>query len=115
MAPAVYASRHGVLDVTLVTSEQRVTIAGRPVLAKVYNGSFAAPTLVASPGDLVRVKLVDHLDQPTNLHFHGLEVSPSGDADNVFISVAPATGSESAERISETALSSNGLISTPRR
>ncbi len=87
--PAVYTSHHGVLDVTLVASEQRVPIAGRRVLAKVYNGSFAAPTLVASPGDLVRVKLVDHLDQPTNLHFHGLEVSPDGDADNVFISVAP--------------------------
>jgi FtsP/CotA-like multicopper oxidase with cupredoxin domain len=87
--PAVYASRHGVLNVTLVTSEKRVEIAGRRVLAKVYNGSFAAPTLIAAPGDLVRVKLVDHLGQPTNLHFHGLEVSPSGDADNIFISVAP--------------------------
>jgi FtsP/CotA-like multicopper oxidase with cupredoxin domain len=87
--PAVYTSHHGVLDVSLVTSEKRVSIAGRRVLAKVYNGSFAAPTLVASPGDLIRVKLVDHLNQPTNLHFHGLEVSPNGDADNVFISVAP--------------------------
>jgi suppressor of ftsI len=87
--PTVYTSHHGVLNVTLVTSEKRVTIAGRHVLAKVYSGSFTAPTLVASPGDLVRVKLVDHLDEPTNLHFHGLEVSPSGDADNVFISVAP--------------------------
>jgi suppressor of ftsI len=89
VAPAAYASRHGVLDVTLVASEKRVTIARRRILAKVYNGSFTAPTLIASPGDLVRVRLVDHLDEPTNLHFHGLEVSPSGDADNVFISVAP--------------------------
>jgi len=87
--PSVYTSDHGVLNVTLVASEKSVTIAGRKVVAKVYNGSFAAPTLVASPGDLIRVKLVDHLDQPTNLHFHGLEVSPNGDADNVFISVAP--------------------------
>ena len=87
--PAVYTSHHGVLDVTLVASQKRVTIAGRQVLAKVYNGSFAAPTLIASPGDLIQVKLVDHLNQPTNLHFHGLEVSPDGDADNIFISVAP--------------------------
>ncbi len=87
--PAVYTSHHGVLNVTLVTSEKRVNIAGRRVLAKVYNGAFTAPTLIASPGDRIRVKLVDHLDQPTNLHFHGLEVSPSGDADNIFISVAP--------------------------
>jgi len=87
--PAVYTSRHGVLDVTLVVSEKRVTIAGRRILAKVYNGSFAAPTLVASPGDLVEVRLIDHLDEPTNLHFHGLEVSPGGHADNIFVSVAP--------------------------
>jgi FtsP/CotA-like multicopper oxidase with cupredoxin domain len=87
--PTVYASRHGVLDVTLVASRRRVTIAGRSVLADVYDDSFVAPTLVVSPGDLVRVKLVDHLRQPTNLHFHGLEVSPSGDADNIFVSVNP--------------------------
>jgi suppressor of ftsI len=87
--PAVYTSRHGVLAVTLVASQRRVPTAGRRVLAKVYNGSFTAPTLVASPGDLVRVTLVDHLDEPTNLHFHGLSVSPGGHADNIFVSVAP--------------------------
>jgi suppressor of ftsI len=73
----------------LVASQRRVPTAGRRVLAKVYNGSFTAPTLVASPGDLVRVTLVDHLDEPTNLHFHGLSVSPGGHADNIFVSVAP--------------------------
>ena len=52
-------------------------------------GSFVAPTLMVSPGHLVRVKLVNPLHQPTNLHFHGLEVSPSGDADNIFVSVNP--------------------------
>jgi suppressor of ftsI len=87
--PRVYRSRHGELDVTLVASERRVAIAGRPVLAKVYGDSFTAPTLSASPGDLVRITLVNHLEQPTNLHFHGLEVSPSGHADNIFISVDP--------------------------
>ncbi|HTU96734.1 MAG TPA: multicopper oxidase family protein [Solirubrobacteraceae bacterium] len=89
LQPSVYTSHHGVLDVTLVASQQRVMIAGRRILAKVYNGSFTAPTLVANPGDLVEVRLVNHLDEPTNLHFHGLEVSPSGHADNIFISVAP--------------------------
>jgi suppressor of ftsI len=71
--PAVYASDHGVLNVTLVTSEKRVTIAGRRVLAKVYNGSFAAPTLVASPGDLIRVKqwtIVNHTEETHPFHMH---------------------------------------------
>ena len=74
---------------TLVAAQRRVTIAGRRVTAKVYNGSFVAPTLMVWPGDLVRIRLVNHLDEPTNLHFHGLEVSPSGHADNVFVSVDP--------------------------
>jgi FtsP/CotA-like multicopper oxidase with cupredoxin domain len=37
----------------------------------------------------VEVRLIDHLAEPTNLHFHGLEVSPGGHADNIFVSVAP--------------------------
>ena len=85
----MYVSHHGVLNVTLVVSARRVTIAGRRILAKVYNGAFTAPTLVAWPGDEVRVRLVNHLDEPTNLHFHGLAVSPGGHADNIFVSVAP--------------------------
>ena len=87
--PAVYASRHGVLNITLVASEKRVQVAGQMVLAKVYNGSFVAPTLMIHPGDMVRLKLVNHLDEPTNLHFHGLEISPSGHADNIFLSINP--------------------------
>jgi suppressor of ftsI len=101
--PAVYTSHHGALNVTLVASEKRVEIAGQMVLAKVYNGSFAAPTLVVDPGDLVRVKLVDHLDQPTNLHFHGLEVSPSGHADNIFVSVNPGSSFQYSFRLPRTA------------
>jgi FtsP/CotA-like multicopper oxidase with cupredoxin domain len=87
--PAVYTSHRGVLNVTLVASQRRVTIGGRTVLAKVYNDSFTAPTLVVNRGELVRVRLVNHLDEPTNLHFHGLEVPPSGHGDNIFVSVDP--------------------------
>jgi suppressor of ftsI len=88
-APAVYRSRHGVLNVTLVASTRVVQIAGRRVVAKVYNGSWVAPTLSIAPGDLVEIKLVNHLHEPTNLHFHGLEISPGGHADNIFVTVTP--------------------------
>ena len=39
-------------------------------------------TLVVKPGDTMRVTLVNHLSEDTNLHFHGLHVSPSGIADS---------------------------------
>ena len=48
-----------------------------------------APTLSIAPGDLVEIKLVNHLHEPTNLHFHGLEISPGGHADNIFVTVNP--------------------------
>jgi suppressor of ftsI len=88
-APAVYRSRHGVLNVTLVASSRVVRVAGRRVAAKVYNGSWVAPTLSIAPGDQVKIKLVNHLHEPTNLHFHGLEISPGGHADNIFVTVNP--------------------------
>jgi FtsP/CotA-like multicopper oxidase with cupredoxin domain len=35
------------------------------------------------------VRLVNHLDQPTNLHTHGLHVSPQGNSDNPFVTINP--------------------------
>lgn len=55
----------------------------------VYNGSLVGPTLRASPGDRIELKLVNSLDEPTNLHFHGLHISPSNNSDNVFREVRP--------------------------
>jgi FtsP/CotA-like multicopper oxidase with cupredoxin domain len=37
----------------------------------------------------MELKLVNQLPEHTNLHFHGLHVSPEGDSDNVFLHVGP--------------------------
>ncbi|MDE0208315.1 MAG: multicopper oxidase domain-containing protein, partial [Boseongicola sp.] len=80
---------------------------GRPT----YNGHSPGPTIVADPGDTIDVYLINDLPalhddcadnhnsfhglNTTNLHTHGLHVSPTTDssgrfdADNVFISVVP--------------------------
>ncbi|MFZ9853947.1 MAG: multicopper oxidase domain-containing protein [Limisphaerales bacterium] len=48
------------------------------------------PTLAVQPGDRLRIRLKNNLpDQPTNLHTHGLVISPSGNADNVLLSIPP--------------------------
>ena len=39
---------------------------------------YAGPVLRVRPGDLLRVRLVNDLSQPTNLHFHGIRTSPLG-------------------------------------
>lgn len=112
--PAVYASRHGVLNVTLVASEKRVRIGGQMVLAKVYNRAFTAPTLQIHPGDMVRLKLVNHLDEPTNLHFHGLEISPSGHADNIFLSIDPGQSFQYYFRLPRSAPTGDVLVPLAR-
>jgi FtsP/CotA-like multicopper oxidase with cupredoxin domain len=39
--------------------------------------------------DVINVTLRNELDEPTNLHTHGLHVSPEGISDNVFIMIEP--------------------------
>jgi len=87
--PAVLASRDGVLALTLTAARATVDVAGRPVLAAVYNGSYVPPTLRVHRGDVVRVRLVNALEDETNLHAHGLSVSPVGSSDDVFLHVPP--------------------------
>jgi len=48
-----------------------VSVAGRPVIAATYNGSYVPPTLRVRPGDTLRLRLVNGLDDETNLHTHG--------------------------------------------
>jgi suppressor of ftsI len=87
--PAEIHSHGGVLTAKLTASVKAIQVAGDTVTARVYNGSFTGPTLFVNPGDRLKVTLVNHLDEPTNLHFHGFHVTPSGAGDNVFREIAP--------------------------
>jgi FtsP/CotA-like multicopper oxidase with cupredoxin domain len=53
-----------------------------------YEGSIPGPTLRVRPRDRLKIQFVNNLGgRDTNLHVHGLHVSPSGNSDNVFIHV----------------------------
>ena len=55
-----------------------------------YNGTIPGPMLLLEPGDTLKVDLRNNLLEPaqvTNLHTHGLHVSPVGDGDNVLVTV----------------------------
>jgi FtsP/CotA-like multicopper oxidase with cupredoxin domain len=80
------SSLDGQLTVELVAAEG-VQLDGRNTRAYGYNGTTPGPTLRVRPGDLLRVSLVNRLDAPTNLHVHGLHVSPEGAGDNAFVHV----------------------------
>jgi FtsP/CotA-like multicopper oxidase with cupredoxin domain len=91
--PPVLRSKDGVLDVTLRIVRTKVHLGGQLVTATTYNGSYAGPTMRVKLGDTINVKLVNTAgipdDQPTNLHFHGLHVSPDVPHDNIFVHVEP--------------------------
>ena len=89
--PPIAESKGGVLDLTLTRARAEVTVAGHTVTTTVYNGLYVPPVLKVQPGDTIRVRLINAADnsQPTNIHYHGLGVSPRGNGDNVFLEINP--------------------------
>lgn len=87
--PAVQESRDGVLRVELVASVSETRVAGRRARMLTYNGGTPGETWRVRPGDRIEVRFRNELDTPTNLHTHGLEVSPEGNGDNPFLSIEP--------------------------
>lgn len=64
-------------------------IAGVDAAGYSYNGTSPGPTITVRPGDELRLRLTNRLLDPTNLHTHGLRVSPSGQSDNPFTHAEP--------------------------
>lgn len=88
------------------------------VNVRAYNGCPTGPTINVYPGQTLKVQLNNTLpaesattcppdaphDSPhcfntVNLHLHGMHVSPSGNADNVFMSIAPGGSANYAYQI----------------
>ena len=96
--PPEIRSRNGVLDAIFVTEPGKVTVATERVTSNVYNDLYIPPTLRVRRGDTMLLRLVNRIGpadveitgkQPTNIHFHGMDVSPKPPGDNVFINVSP--------------------------
>lgn len=112
--PELRASTDGVLRTTLRASWSAVTLNGGQYETMNFEGSVPGPTLSVCPGDTLEVSVQndlgatpaawlpssmsgttdghpDHVgdQQLINLHTHGLHVSPVGNSDDVFLSLAP--------------------------
>src|SRR5437588_5070699 len=85
--PQQWVSRNGYLRVRLVAEMRQVELGGRRVRALVYNGDYMPPTIRLRPGDRLDLELVNKLSEPTNLHVHGMHVSPQGHSDNIFLHI----------------------------
>jgi len=85
---AVLRSRDGVLRATLTAQLGPAVMAGQQVPGLLtFNGMFPGPQLRLAPGDRLQLRLRNRTGQATNLHFHGLHVSPKGFQDNVFLTI----------------------------
>ncbi len=87
--PKVLTSSNRRLEVTLRAEARTVPYGTGRRFAYTYNGTTPGPTLRVRPGDTLVITLENRLDEPTNLHTHGLHVSPEGDSDNIFVQVDP--------------------------
>ena len=55
-----------------------------------YNNAYLPPLLRTGIGGVMRIRFKNDLpEDPSNLHFHGMGVSPKGNSDNVFVHVHP--------------------------
>jgi FtsP/CotA-like multicopper oxidase with cupredoxin domain len=82
-------SSPGPIEVELEAGETMVDLPGGPARLLTYNGLFPGPLIRAREGQRLRVRLTNRLVEATNLHFHGLHVSPMDNHDNVFVNVQP--------------------------
>lgn len=117
--PPDLRAQNGRLETTFsvqYTDPKTTSIAGCGVKLRTYDGKLVGPTLRVKQGDVVNLLLKNQLpkespneiqaqfDQEnqnayldtvpasfntTNMHFHGLYVSPTGNSDNVLLAIAP--------------------------
>src|SRR5262245_5404117 len=108
--PEIRRSVGGELRTTLQVRYSYQDVGGYRLYVRTYDGGIPGATLRARPGDVLRIKLINDLPpdrdaQPrdhnlphhynvTNLHTHGLHVSPSGIADNVLRDMEPGRSYE---------------------
>jgi FtsP/CotA-like multicopper oxidase with cupredoxin domain len=118
VSPPEIRSRDGVLETTLTAACGPVRLGDHGFTGMLYNGSYVPATLRARLGDTLRINFRNNLtDRPppddpryvgplctgpgtlSNVHYHGMSVSPRGNSDNVFVHVHPGEGFQYEVRI----------------
>ncbi|MGH7851491.1 MAG: multicopper oxidase family protein, partial [Thermodesulfobacteriota bacterium] len=66
---------------------------GKEFMSPTYNGLYTPPVLRVNPGDTIRLRVRNFIDQMTNVHYHGMNVSPLSPSDDIFIMIPASIGS----------------------
>ena len=113
--PDVVRSTNGKLDITLVAAAASIMIYGENYNSNVYNGSYVPPVIRVQRGDDVNITFINNMS-PTNtktgglanvtgpinsnIHYHGMVISPQEPADNVYIQV-PSSNNQNPTPVSK--------------
>ncbi|MEU1617310.1 multicopper oxidase family protein [Streptomyces sp. NPDC005722] len=85
--PPELVSRDGVLKARVVVERRKVRVGDHRLYALTYNGRYMPPTLRVRPGDRIDLTMTNRVRQDTNVHVHGLHVSPRSPADDIFVAI----------------------------
>jgi FtsP/CotA-like multicopper oxidase with cupredoxin domain len=81
---------HGFPETTITVSHEMVDVGGGVMAhAETYDGAIPGPTLRFNVGDTAIVRLVNDLDHPTAIHWHGVELENCADGTEVTQDPAP--------------------------
>lgn len=87
--PEINQSKDGILEVNLTASYNQIKLGNKQAYLLSYNRQIPGPRLEAKPGDTIRINFTNNLPKPTNIHYHGLHIPITGNADNVFLKISP--------------------------
>ncbi|SJM90973.1 multicopper oxidase family protein [Crenothrix polyspora] len=87
----------GIVEVNLEAKIAPINVNGVTAKLMTYNGTYPAPTIKVKKGDVLKIHFKNSLPNSgvnamgenrdlTNLHTHGLHVSPKGKSDNIMLS-----------------------------
>ena len=94
--PTIVSASRGAVELTLVAEPSRVTVAGRSFVSNVYNGEYTPPLFRLRRGEELHLRLINRIGpadvqidgtQATNLHYHGMSISPNPPADDIYITI----------------------------
>ena len=88
LAAAEGMAEEGLAEFSLEAGYGPVNVGGQAAQLFSYNGQIPGPKLEVRSGETVRIHLTNNLTEPTNLHYHGLHIPPTGNADNIFLKIS---------------------------
>ena len=70
-------------------AQSEVQVGDETYVSLVFNENYDAPLIRTRPGGVIKLSLDNQMNEPTTLHFHGMQVSPLDNGDNIFHLIQP--------------------------